>query len=390
MNRDRKEPNSLGELAKLFLRLGVLGFGGPAAHIAMMEDEVVKRRGWLSHDHFLDLLGVTNLIPGPNSTEMAIHIGLVRNGWRGLVVAGICFIIPAIAITLLLAWLYVSYGSLPQAVPLIVGMRPAIIAIILGAVYRLGRPLFKKGPVPPVIGLVVACLAILRINEIALLFAGGVAAVLWSVRDRMGSFLLPVLATGFAAPAAVQAAGFSAAPEGVSASALGLFFLKIGSVLYGSGYVLVAFLQGGLVESRHWLTQTQLLDAIAVGQFTPGPVLSTATFIGYIILGLPGATVATAGIFLPSFVFVLLIGPFVPKLRTVPVLSAFLDGVNGAALGLILAVCISLGAATLVSPLLWFLFVAAGAAILIWRVHPGWLVIGSAAIGWAAASFFHL
>ena len=371
------------ELGRLFLKLGFIAFGGPAAHIAMFEDEVVKRRQWITHEHFLDLLGVTNLIPGPNSTEMAIHLGLVRAGWRGLIVAGVCFIAPAIAVTLFFAYLYAAYGSLPQLAPIIAGIRPAIIAVILGAVYRLGRPIFKKDIVPVVIGLIVAILALMQVNEIALLFSGGFLAIGWRYRHRLGSvpsvFVLCLLGP-LAIPIAV-----TVAPSGpITLSGLGLFFLKIGSILYGSGYVLVAFLQSGLVEAKHWLTQAQLLDAIAVGQFTPGPVLSTAAFIGYVLLGFPGAAVATVGIFLPSFVFVLLISPFIPKLRNVPLVRAFLDGVNGSALGLMLAVCITLGVSTLGNPVMWLIFLGAAVAIYMWNIHPAWLVAGGALASWVA------
>ena len=385
MTENQENRGRIGELATLFLKLGSIAFGGPAAHIAMFEDEVVKRRQWITHEHFLDLLGVTNLIPGPNSTEMAIHIGMVRAGWRGLLVAGICFIAPAIAITLLFAHLYVAYGSLPQFAPVVAGMRPAIIAVILGAVYRLGKPLAKKNRAPAIIGMVVAVLALFHISEVALLFAGGFAGTLWANRKRFAktSHLFPALM--LLLPVVRDASGALVPSDNVTVTAVGLFFLKIGSILYGSGYVLVAFLQGGLVEARHWLTQTQLLDAIAVGQFTPGPVLSTATFIGYILLGFPGATVATIGIFLPSFIFVLIVSPYVSKLRAVPSLAAFLDGVNGSALGLMLAVCITLGAATLANPLMWFIFLASTALILKWNLHPAWLVAGSAAVGWFAA-----
>lgn len=371
------------ELGRLFLKLGFIAFGGPAAHIAMFEDEVVKRRQWITHEHFLDLLGVTNLIPGPNSTEMAIHLGLVRAGWRGLIVAGVCFIAPAIAVTLFFAYLYAAYGSLPQLAPIIAGIRPAIIAVILGAVYRLGRPIFKKDIVPVVIGLIVTILALMQVNEIALLFSGGFLAIGWRYRHRLGSvpsvFVLCLLGP-LAIPIAV-----TVAPSGpITLSGLGLFFLKIGSILYGSGYVLVAFLQSGLVEAKHWLTQAQLLDAIAVGQFTPGPVLSTAAFIGYVLLGFPGAAVATVGIFLPSFVFVLLISPFIPKLRNVPLVRAFLDGVNGSALGLMLAVCITLGVSTLGNPVMWLIFLGAAVAIYMWNIHPAWLVAGGALASWVA------
>ena len=377
--------HNLQELAGLFAKLGFIGFGGPAAHIAMMEEEVVKRRAWMTHEHFLDLLGVTNLIPGPNSTEMAIHIGLVRAGWQGLIVAGVCFIAPAIAITLGFAYLYVTYGSLPQLAPIVAGIRPAMIAVILGAVYRLGKPIAKKSLPPVVIGVVVAILALMQVNEIVLLFSGGFAALAWNYRLRLGNISSTFFAMFLVAPLALPVVQTMVPSSTITLTGLGLYFLKIGSILYGSGYVLVAFLQGGLVEARHWLTQTQLLDAVAVGQFTPGPVLSTATFIGYDILGFPGAAAATVGIFLPSFVFVLIVSPFVPKLRTVPSLRTCLDGVNASALGLMLAVCVTLAVSTLGSPVLWLIFLGSGASILVWNVHPAWLVAGSALVSWLAA-----
>jgi chromate transporter len=380
-----KSSNLIG-LAGLFAKLGLIGFGGPAAHIAMMEDEVVKRRQWMTHEHFLDLLGVTNLIPGPNSTEMAIHIGLVRAGWQGLIVAGVCFIAPAIAITLVFAYLYVAYGSLPQLAPIVAGIRPAMIAVIVGAVYRLGKPIIRKDKAPILIGFIVATLAVVRINEIALLFSGGVVAVAWANRHRLKSAATVFLTMCLLAPLTIPVPQTIVPPNGISLAGLGLFFLKIGSILYGSGYVLVAFLQGGLVEARHWLTQTQLLDAIAIGQFTPGPVLSTATFIGYVLLGIPGATVATVGIFLPSFVFVLIVSPFISKIHNIPTARAFLDGVNASALGLMLAVCIILGISTLTNPLMWLIFLGAAGSVLIWNLHPAWLVAGSALISWLATT----
>lgn len=336
------------DLALLFLRLGTTAFGGPAAHIAMMEEEIVRRRKWLTHEHFLDLLGATNLIPGPNSTEMAIHIGFVRGGWRGLIVAGICFIVPAVLITLLLAHLYVTYGSIPQFEPFILGVRSAIISVILAAVLRLGKPLVKKR-LMLIIGIVIAILNLLGFDEILLLLGAGVVGLLWNYRHQLGQVsssllgLSPFLTT----PILGGTVSGNIAVGGATIAGLGLFFLKIGSVLYGSGYVLVAFLQAGLVDARHWLTQAQLLDAIAVGQFTPGPVLSTATFIGYLILGIPGAAVATTGVFLPSFILVLISTPFIPKLRRSALASGFLDGVNAASLGLMLAVCVSLAGSTL-------------------------------------------
>lgn len=373
------------ELAALFLKLGVTAFGGPAAHIAMMEDEVVHRKKWITHEHFLDLLGATNLIPGPNSTEMAIHIGLLRGGWRGLVLAGMCFILPAVAITLLLAHLYVSYGTLPQFQPMMEGVRPAILAVILAAVYRLSRPIIRK-PFMVGTGIAVIVLNLLGLNEILLLISSGIIGLLWNSREKllsMGSHLLGMCAAAPLTTVLIHPAGRDTA----SLTALGLFFLKIGSVLYGSGYVLVAFLEGGLVETRHWLTQAQLLDAVAVGQFTPGPVLSAATFIGYVILGIPGAMVATTGIFLPSFVFVLIISRFIPKLRQSPHAAGFLDGVNAASIGLMLSVTIVLAGSTLTGPLGWGLFGLAVYGVLVWNLNAAWIVGGSALAGWVIGNY---
>jgi chromate transporter len=373
----------LREVALLFLRLGTISFGGPAAHIAMMEDEVVKRRKWITHEYFLDLLGATNIIPGPNSTEMGIHIGYVRAGWKGLVIAGICFILPAVTISIVFAHLYVLYGSFPQINGFIWGIRSAVIAVILAAIIRLGKPQVKNRFIL-VVSAVVCILSLLKMDAIALLLGAGVLGILWGNRKRLKEHPLPILLT-MALPA-VFASVSSKTPELAAIpptiSALGLFFLKIGSILYGSGYVLAAFLQGGLVDTRHWLTQTQLLDAIAVGQFTPGPVLSTATFIGYLILGFPGAVVSTVGIFLPSFIYVLAISPFVPKLRKSATTAGFLDGVNAASLGLMLAVCVILGIATLVNPGSWSIFIVAAVVIVVWNFHAAWIVVGAAILGW--------
>jgi chromate transporter len=374
---------ALGQLARLFFKLGSISFGGPAAHLAMMEDEVVNRRHWISHEHFLDLIGATNLIPGPNSTEMAIHIGYVRGGWRGLIVAGICFIFPAIAITLTLAYLYVAYGSLPLFQPFFSGIRPAIIAVILAAVFRLSRSVVKN-PLMAALGVLVLILNLVGFDEILLLLVSGAVGLLWNNRRRLRRAsssrfsIFPLLSVqAFATSISAQSIGGSPTIMG-----LGLFFLKIGSILYGSGYVLAAFLQAGLVETKHWLTQSQLVDAIAVGQFTPGPVLSTATFVGYLILGIPGATIATTGIFLPSFVFVLILSPFIPKLRTSQVARGFLDGVNAASLALMTAVTIKLAALALSGIASSIIVFLAAVALIAWNTNPAWIVLGSAILGW--------
>ena len=369
----------LSHLALLYLKLGVTAFGGPAAHIAMMEDEVVRRRGWVSHEEFLDLLGATNLIPGPNSTEMAIHMGYQRAGVRGLLIAGACFIFPAVAITLLIARLYVAYGTTPQFLPIIAGIRPAVIAIILGAIVRLGKPVVRNRFVLA-LGVFVTILAIIGVDPIILLLASGALGLLWRYRDRISqssAAIIPALMlVGSQTPGAT---------DQPTIPGLALFFLKIGSILYGSGYVLVAFLQSGLVESRHWLTHRQLLDAITVGQFTPGPVLSTATFIGYVIGGFPGSVAATIGIFLPSFVFVLISNPFIPKIRRSPLASGFLDGVNAAALGLMLAVTVQLAAASLSNPGSWTLFILASTLLIFRTINGAWIVIGSGLLSWLFA-----
>lgn len=384
-------------LTRLFIRLSLTAFGGPAAHIAMMEDEVVGRRRWLSRQDFLDLVGATNLIPGPNSTEMTMHIGHVRAGWIGLVVAGASFIVPAASITGVIAWFYVQYGSLPQAEALLAGIRPVVVAIILGAVWRLGRQAVKGWQLA-VIGVAVAAAAWLGFSEILALFLGGQVGMIW-LRGRAGwadrrgfvtSVSLVVLL--IAAVSAILLVGNNAAqlwaganggqPRAPSPGLLGLYFLFIGSVLYGSGYVLFAFLEGGLVQTFGWLTEQQLIDAIAVGQVTPGPVFSAATFIGYVLAGWPGALAATVGIFLPAFLFVAMLTRLLPKLRRSAWMAAFLDAVNASAVGLMAVVSIHLGQAALVSWPAWLLFAAALILALRWKVNSALLVAGGAAASW--------
>lgn len=317
---NRKNKSGIVELIKLFLKLGTIAFGGPAAHIAIMEEEVVRRRKWITREHFLDLVGATNLIPGPNSTEMAIHIGYIRAGVPGLIVSGLSFILPAVIITGVLAWMYVRFGAIPEVAPFLVGIKPAVISIILVAVIRLGKTAAKNTQLI-IIGTAVGAASLLGISEILALLSGGMSGIiLYKMKQSEGrvpsGWILPFLvnlgnifkSSEAKAAVAVSATGII----GISLWKLGLFFLKVGSVLYGSGYVLIAFLEGGLVKDYGWLTQQQLLDAIAIGQFTPGPVLSTATFVGYIVLGVPGALVSTAAIFLPSFIFVLLLNPIIP------------------------------------------------------------------------------
>lgn len=365
--------NNLKELAKLFLKLGVISFGGPAAHIAMMEKEVVVKRKWLTEQHFLDLLGATNLIPGPNSTEMAIHIGHEKGGWKGLIVAGFCFILPAVFITGIFAWLYKQYGQLPSVQPFVYGIKPAIISIILGAVYPLAKKSLKSLELKVIGALVLAC-SLLNINEIYLMFGAGVIALLltsFKNRKNTNSFLvLPLFQ--------ISSTTF------LSATNLNLFliFLKIGAILYGSGYVLFAFLDTELV-STGLLTRQQLIDAIAVGQFTPGPVFSSVTFIGYQINGLTGAIVSTIAIFLPSFVFVALLNPIVKKMRNSGLFSAFLDAVNVASVAIIMAVCFDMGKDTITD---WRTILVAVLSIIITfgykKLNSAFVVLGGSFIGY--------
>ena len=326
---------TLKEIAALFLKLGIIGFGGPAAHIAMMRHEVVTKRKWLTDNHFLDLVGATNLIPGPNSTEMAIHIGHEKGGWRGLIIAGLCFILPSVFITGIFAYLYKIYGELPEVQPFIYGIKPAIIAIILAAVFPMAKNSLKSTSLI-IIGAIVLMGSLLQLNEIYLMFgAGFLALALTYFRnpkpDALNSFLpLTILPT-------IGSTLFSA-----TNASLFWIFLKIGAILYGSGYVLFAFLDTELV-STGLLTRQQLIDAIAVGQFTPGPVFSSVTFIGYQINGFTGAVVSTIAIFLPSFAFVALLHPIVKRMRNSKLFSAFLDAVNVASVAIIAAVCFEMG-----------------------------------------------
>ena len=376
--RDRS--TSLWTLGLLFLRLGTTAFGGPAAHIAMMEDEVVRRRRWLTHDEFLDLLGAANLIPGPNSTELAIHIGHRQAGWPGLLVAGSSFILPAVLIVGAFAWAYVRYGSLPEVAGVLYGVKPVIIAIVLQALWSLGRAAIKTKFLA-FVAVAAVVLTLLRVHELLVLFAAGVIVGLTRIiarQIRNGSkLLIPISAS----PIALfwQASTTTVAPFGLWP--LFLFFAKVGAVLYGSGYVLLAFIRADLVERWHWLTETQLLDAIAVGQVTPGPVFTTATFIGYVLGGTRGALVATLGIFLPAFIFVALSGPLVPRIRKSPIAAAFLDGVNAAALALMSVVTYQLGRAAIVDLKTIVLALISVVILFRFRLNSAWLVLGGAVIG---------
>lgn len=376
------DPGALREVVGLFLKLGCLAFGGPAAHIAFFREEVVKRRRWVTEERFLDLLGLTNLIPGPNSTEMAIHLGYTRAGWPGLVAGGVCFIAPAMLIVWALAWAYVRYGARPQAVWLLYGIKPVIIAVVVQAIWSLLRTAVK-GPLLAAVGLAVLALYLAGVNEIALLFSGGLVVLLArSVAARRAAVgAIPVAALlGSAATAAGQGAGLAAA----SLTVLFFTFLKIGSVLYGSGYVLLAFLRSDFVDRLGWLTDRQLLDAVAIGQLTPGPVLTTATFLGYLVGGGPGAILATLGIFLPAFVFVAASGPLLPRIRASRRTAALLDGVNVAALGLMTAVAWELGRAAIVDALTGVIAIASAVLLIRLRTSSVWLILGGAAVGIAS------
>jgi chromate transporter len=384
----------LGQLAALFLRLGVTAFGGPAAHIAMMEDECVRRRNWLSREKFLDLLGAANLIPGPSSTEMALHLGFLRAGWTGMTVAGVCFVLPSAVVVAILAWVYVAYGSVVTGSGLLDGMKPVAISIIAFALWKLGRTAVRDWLSA---GIVIAAFVLDLIggHELLVLFGAGFVAVAvrWILhRAHQKSAVGTLLATP---PALLGQA--TAGATAVGLWPLFLVFFKVGALMFGGGYVLFAFLRADLVERRHWLSEQQLLDAIAVGQITPGPISTAATFIGYLLpdaygqpLGAPGALVATVAIFLPAFVLVGLSGPLVPRVRRSKTAGDFLDGVNAAALALMAAVTWRLGRVTLANPdaewwMNGFAWALASVGLMLqirYRVNSAWLVLGGGVAGW--------
>ncbi len=376
-------PDALREVAQVALKLGLTAFGGPAAHIAMLREEAVERRKWLTDEYFLDLVGATNLIPGPNSTEMVIHVGYLRAGWRGLIVAGALFILPAAAMVLIFAWAYVQYGTTPAGEALLYGIKPVVIAVVAQALWGLGRTAVK-GPFLLAVGVAATALYLLGFNELAILFGGALFVLaVQTVRRRFTGSSNPAafLPLGALPLSVLPALLVQIAPAPVSLTTLFLTFLKIGAVLYGSGYVLLAFLRNDFVERLGWLTDQQLLDAVAVGQFTPGPVFTTATFVGYLVAGVPGAVLSTIGIFLPSFFFVVLLHPIVPRLRRYPWTAALLDGVNVAAIGLMAAVAWQLGRDAIVDPLTTAIALAAAVLLIRFRVNSAWLVLAGAVIG---------
>ena len=376
--------SKLIELAKLFLKLGSISFGGPAAHIAMMEDEVVRRKQWLTQEEYLDLLGATNLIPGPNSTELAIHIGHRQAGWLGLLVAGVCFILPAVVIVTVIAWFYVKLGDLPETEGILAGIRPVILVILIQALWRLGCTAVKSWTLA-----VIAAIAMIAnacgFNELLVLISSGVLLSLTRIIPHTHSgtqpLFLSVLGGGSILPFAGVAAPVLTTSTPFSLWWLFLFFLKVGSVLFGSGYVLLSFLRADLVEHWNWLTSDQLLDAISVGQVTPGPVFTTATFIGFYMGGLVGAVVATVGIFVPAFFFVAISVPIIPRLRQSPVFGAFLDGINVASLALIGVVTWELGRGTLTNLFSIIILMVSALLVLCYRLNVTWLVPCGACAG---------
>ncbi|HLY66330.1 MAG TPA: chromate efflux transporter [Chloroflexota bacterium] len=386
LNPDPYPLNPKREVAGLFLKLGFIAFGGPAAHIALMRQEVVQRRKWLSEQEFLDLLGASNLIPGPTSTELAIYLGYTRAGPLGLLLAGGLFILPAMLLVLAFAWAYVQYGSTLQAAWLLYGIKPVIIAVIAQAIYGLLRTAVKSWQLGLAVAAAIA-LYLLGLNPLIPLFGLGLLVMLVENRRRLSSLTSITPKTGL--PMLLLPLSFTAAPAagavaGFSLVALFLTFLKIGATLYGSGYVLLAFLRDDFVHRLGWLTDRQIIDAVAVGQFTPGPVFTTATFIGYITGGWVAAVVATVAIFLPGFVFVAIVYPLVPKLRASPWTSAFLNGANAAAIGLMAAVAGQLGQSSIVDALTAVLAIAAAILLIRFRLNSAWLVLGGGAAGLAA------
>jgi chromate transporter len=373
----------LKDLTKVFLKLGLIAFGGPAAHVAMMDDEVVTRRGWMTRDKLLDLLGVTSLIPGPSSTQLAIYIGYERAGFWGVVLAGTSFILPAMLMVWGLAAIYVRYQALPQVNWLLYGIKPVIIVIVVKALWKLGQKAIEDGWTAIATLCVIVAFA-LGANELLLLLLAGLGVTLLKNGSRDGGTTIPMILFP-----AVLAVAKPTAIASMSWVKVFFFFLKIGSVLYGGGYVLLAFLQRDLVERSHWLTSQQLLDAVAIGQVTPGPLFTTATFVGYLLAGNGGAIAGTLGIFLPSFFLILAIGPWVAKIRSSTWASGFLDGVNAASVGLMAVVTYTLGRAAIID---WFaIAIAVLSSITLFRfkLNSIWLILAGGGLGIAVKVMGH-
>jgi chromate transporter len=402
------EPSRLAEVARLFLKLGFTAFGGPAAHVALMEAEVVTRRKWLDRQHFLDILSAVNFVPGPNSTELAIHLGLVRAGWRGLIVAGVCFIVPAMLIIFPLAWCYVTYGATPGVGEALTAVKACMVAIIAMAMWRFARTGIKDAFTALVAGTAVVVSVLLQYfrvpqQELIILAAAAVAGFFWYGRTLRSASPAEVQPAAQRSGKALRSLPLVALPLSAGAGfsgqllAMALFFLKVGATLFGSGYVLASFLHSGLVEQHKWLSEQQLLDAIAVGQITPGPLLTTATFIGFVLGsqkfgggvggGIAAGVVATVAIFLPSFLFICALGPVLPRLRASRKARGALDGMNAAVVALILVVTIWFARSVMIKTtggvdlLSVFVFIAALAILLLTRVNATWLILASGAIG---------
>ena len=383
----KDHPVSLSELAFVFLKLGTIAFGGPAAHIAMMEDEFVRKRRWITEEDFLDRVAAASLIPGPSSTEVCIFIGRSLRGWTGLIVAGSCFIIPAAVLVSLIAAAYVHFGSLPQAEGILRAIKPAVIAIIIQALWKLGRTAAKT-QVLALIGVASVVLNFVGVSPLLVLtFAGASSGIVrWLQKSRRNpAALCGIGLSKVFSPMGLTALAVAAAVP-ISLGRLFLSFLKIGSVVFGSGYVLLAFLRSEFVDHLHWLTERQLIDSVAVGQFTPGPVFTTATFIGYLVGGLPGAFFATLGIFLPGFVFVAVSGPVIPKIRRSAGAGAVLDGVVVGSLALIAVVAWQLGKASITDWLTISILAVSIIAIFRFKINSAWLILGAAVVGWIARS----
>jgi len=372
-------PTSLGEIFRLFLRLGMTAFGGPAAHLALMQFEAVERRKWMTRERFLDLVGACNLLPGPGSTQVAMALGYSRRRWAGLLVAGACFILPASFATLALAWLYVRFGTLAIAQGLLYGAKPVMLAILSQAVWKLGSSAWRTIPLA-FLSVVCAVAALLGMHPLVILIAAGSLALLAKVRNHpagpKGS--LAAFASMFS-PAGLPVAASTAG--GVGLLPLLAVFLKLGVAVFGSGYVLLAFLQADLVVRLHWITPQQLLDAVTAGQLTPGPVFATATFLGYLLHGWSGAAIATAAIFLPSFVMAGLVGALAERIRASSLAGAFLDGVNAAAVALMASVALPLGRASLIDGWTWALAGASALLLIRFRINATWLILASAGLG---------
>ena len=364
-------PTTLWDIAAVFLKLGTTAFGGPAAHIAMLQQEVVERRGWISQDEFLDHLGASNLIPGPTSTELVMHIGRKRGGWLGLVVAGTCFILPAGVMVGIIAWAYVRYGKLPAVSGLLYGVKPVVIAVILQAIWKLGRTAVKNGWLA-IAGVIALGLSIVGVAPLLVLAAGALLALAMELTQIRGKNAL---------------LGFVTVTPATGVATAGLWpiflvFVKIGAMVFGSGYVLLAFLRADLVERLGWVTQQQLLDAVAVGQITPGPVFTTATFLGFVLRGTSGAVAATVGIFVPAFVFVAISAPLIPRIRASRVAGAALDGINVASLALMAVVTWQLGRSALVDTTTAAVALVSLVALFVFpQLNSAWLIAGAGLLG---------